>query len=657
MDIKILKAVLEWIRMRNILLKFKNFVLSDYSGKRNFQVTLTAGLFGGCLAALIEPAILGVKFYNSVWDFMFHALAYYGLIGLIIGVIAGLLLLIPWVLMIRINQAIVFLGVGSFVTVYLLFPYYPDFSVFFGIQSPAIRLIYALFLMATYLMVSGFIYFLGWIFKRGYLKLYIFVYIILLVFSYFTYHFGFSSVGDDNNIEIAAYGSVENRPNVIVILLDSVRYDRLDADFNNIYFDKLDSVVQDAVVYSNVYATSFWTKPAVASLMASVFPSEHAVMDYSSVLKAKSITLAEKLDGHGYRTSAFSTNTNIMAGFGFAQGFDHFKYIQPPAALFGSYNVFKLRRVFQLENKLKALIRDVRGWDWPAYYYAEYLTDTVLEWINANQSERFFIYIHYMDPHSPYYEHPYNDNFAYTIREPHTEADLNYMTELYNGELTYSGNHVRRLIDDLKDKNLYDSTMIIITADHGEELYDHYAWDHIMSMYDELIHIPLIIKYPNNQWAGTVDSSLISQVDIAPTILDYIGIEAPESWHGYSFINGAREREYVLSQWRGIQSIRTKRYKYMFTSEDYALKRLETPRLKYIEKRAVFPEHNFFDLISDPHEKDNLYGTSLADSVITRMLETVDSTLLMKLSGVAVTDTTAIGEATKSRLRALGYLE
>ncbi|MBD3170186.1 MAG: sulfatase-like hydrolase/transferase [candidate division Zixibacteria bacterium] len=643
--------------MERMFLKLKKFILKDYSRKRNFQVTLTAGLFGGCLAALIEPAILGIKFYNSMWDFMFHALFYYGLIGLAIGATAGLLLLIPWVLNIRIKLAIIFLGVGSFVTIYLLFPYYPDFSVFFDIRGPAIKIIYTSFLFALFFAVSGFIYFLGSIFKRGYLKLYIFVYIIPLVFSCFTYHFGFSSVGDDNNIETTADGSIENRTNIIIILLDSVRYDRMNADFDNICFDKLGSVVEDAVVYSNVFAASFWTKPAVASLMASVFPSEHEVMDYSSVLKAKSITLAEKLDGHGYLNTAFSTNTNIMAGFGFAQGFDHFKYIQPPNALFGNYKVFKLRRVFQIENNLKALIRDIRGWDWPAYYYAEHLTDTVLEWINTNQSERFFIYIHYMDPHSPYYEHPYNDEFAYTIREPHTEADVTYMTELYNGELTYSGSHVRRLIDDLKDKNLYDSTMIIITADHGEELYDHYAWDHIMSMYDELIHIPLIIKYPGNQWAGTIDSSLISQVDIAPTILDYIGIETPESWHGQSFLNGARDREYVLSQWRGIQSIRTTRYKYMFTSEDYALKRLEEPRLKYIEKRAAFPEHNFFDLISDPHEKDNLYGTPLADSLITEMIEIVDTTLFMELSGTTKTDTTTLDEATKNRLRALGYLE
>jgi arylsulfatase A-like enzyme len=301
------------------------------------------------------------------------------------------------------------------------------------------------------------------------------------------------------------------------------------------------------------------------------------------------------------------------------------------------------------------------------YRDAKSTTDNVINWIEHNEGNRnpFYMYIHYMDAHVPYYNHPYDGTSATPYQDDPSGIHKEYYESLYNGEVEYIDTQISRLLEYLKESGSYDSSLIFLTSDHGEEFFDHYGWEHAVTMYDEVIHTPLIIKLPGLENAGTINNALVSQIDYAPTILSQLGFSPPSTWDGNDIFDSEFYNNHVVSQATNgkkghryrIHSIRTLDYKLMVADSGYSPEHLFTYQGKPVDKRGAFPKNSFFDLKSDPLEKSNLFKDDSYQAIIDS-IEYIDSLVQSRISTVNTgEDSTTLDPETIKQLKALGYLE
>ncbi|GAF92258.1 unnamed protein product, partial [marine sediment metagenome] len=288
--------------------------------------------------------------------------------------------------------------------------------------------------------------------------------------------------------------------------------------------------------------------------------------------------------------------------------------------------------------------------------HGEIVNDYAVSLIEKYSGNPLFMYIHYMDPHGPYYEHPYNGVFKYPKVEFTPEDSLERVSGLYKGEIKYADSCLGELFGYLKETGIYDSSLIVLTADHGEQFFEHYGWVHLFFLFDELIHIPLIIKPPFSEGLGAVDTSLVQQLDLAPTMVEYAGGTPPENWQGNNIFYSDFHNNYVVSQMVGIFSVRTIDYKVMKTTQDYAEQRLSDPNFSHFDRRAIIPEENLFNLIDDPDEKNNLAETRRGKTIMDSLISMVDIEELMIYLDSIQGKVIKLDDETIKRLEAIGYL-
>jgi arylsulfatase A-like enzyme len=428
----------------------------------------------------------------------------------------------------------------------------------------------------------------------------------------------------------------------------------------------MQSLADDGIVFANAIGNCNWTRPAIASIFTSLLPESHGILRHSHAIPKDYKLLADELSNHSYYTVGISTNPNIKRVTGFARGFNEFYYLggikqaipldleAPPLTHFETAEYLLPKLMLSLNHR-KVMFSD-----------AERTTDRTISILNRMSDRRFFVYLHYMDPHDPYYHHPYNGQYGRPYGEDPAEENLELYSALYKGEITYFDKHLNRLLEYLKETGIYDSTLIILTADHGEEFYDHYGWQHGINMYDELIHNPLIIKLPSSAKAGTIDSTLVEQIDYAPTILEYLGFEPPDTWQGQYIFDPDYSNEYVVSQAENgcygeheyvIHSVRTLEHKWMVVDSGYHPDYIMTYQGAYVDERGIFDEKNLFDLIKDAAEKNNLYGVPEYQPIVDTMLYR-DSTIQALMDSLSVfQDTVPMDQKTIQQLREIGYLQ
>jgi arylsulfatase A-like enzyme len=628
-----------------------------------FSATLTGSLIGAAAAGIIESIAITIGSGYGRLTAPLTAIFYYGMIGAALGVPLGAAISLPLSTrpgnMRRRNLFGIAAGASS---VYCIFDFLMETVL--GIRSVhSIKIPGLLSIMFLIIIVFTIFYF---VFKKlfsaadGFSRRPV----ILFLLSYFVLFFiglGLASIGSPGNIikdqgRISSGHVKPDMPYIIFILMDALRYDRISPDGFEIDTPAMQQLAGDGIVFTNAFANSYWTKPSIASIFTSLLPIDHGVFSYSTQLPEDIPLLQTELKKIGYRTVAFSTNPNITEETRFHRGFDEFYYFPEIKGLpFVDPDAPTLRKFNELEYHLINRIAFIRKRH-REYLTAEDLSSKAIKW-TRNGSDKFFMYLHYMEPHAPYYVHPFNGESASPLVEGAREEDRGHLLSLYDGEIEYADRALSHLIGYLRESGLYDSTLIIMVADHGEEFFDHYAWDHIMSLYDELIHIPLIIKLPFSERAGTMDSSYISQIDLAPTVLRLAGRTPPESWTGRDFFDPRYCRDVVISQGAGSYCIRTCEYKWIQTLPEYTKNKLKQPRLSKIDPRAAFPEENLFDLRDDPLEKNNLCGTPEARRVITGMLSPYEIDELMPSATFEGYDINTLKKETVERLRALGYLE
>lgn len=344
-------------------------------------------------------------------------------------------------------------------------------------------------------------------------------------------------------------GVVARGENVLYIVVDTLRADHLPSyGYSAGKTPNLDAFGKDAVRFEHAYANSSWTRPSFATLLTGRYASSHGVMSKASSLPDAADTIAEVFSRGGYSTAGIVTNYNVAPFFNFQQGFDEYHYLAPDF-LFGASDTSAKLSLLQVMRRIDETARAKLGSSQPgsAYQDAEVLNRRLLRWLDARSSgaqakSPWLMFVGYMDPHDPYYEHPYNGvgySRAAHVKPDPSEADR--LRRLYDGEITFWDEHFGKLVAELKRRGLYDALTIVITADHGEEFMEHGGFWHGTSLYDEQLHVPLFVKLPRGERAGSTVSHWVESVDVMPTLLSLQKLPIPESVQGIDAFRGKQQ--------------------------------------------------------------------------------------------------------------------
>ncbi len=443
-------------------------------------------------------------------------------------------------------------------------------------------------------------------------------------------------------------GQPPKGPNLILVLVDTLRADHLScygAAKNRT--PVIDGLAADGTRFAHAYAQASWTRPSVATIFTSLYPSTHQAIHKSDVLPDAVVTLAEALQGAGYATVGFANNINVAPLFGFQQGFDDYVFLEP-AFFFGATESAAQLTIYNTLRLIRERYVTQKKWVENYYQPADVVAKHGLDWIAAHGAERpFFMFLHFMEPHDPYFVHPYNGEAYARVANPNPDPALaDTYRDAYDGAIRFLDAELDKLFRELKAKGIYDNAMILLTADHGEEFHEHGGWWHGTTLYDEQLAVPLIVKAPRGGAAGVVNDAMVSSLDIAPTMLKAAGVAVPQQMAGKALgleagAAAPRDHSFAESELEGNN-----------------LQAFRSGGLKVIHANAGnprgLPEHQLFDVGRDPKEQQDLIATHAEQA----NKLTSDMTAVKKhAESVAVESTgTSIDAASEERLRALGYV-
>ena len=299
-------------------------------------------------------------------------------------------------------------------------------------------------------------------------------------------------------------------PLLVVYLVDTLRADHTTPyGYGRNTTPRLQEFARDAVVFEQAISHASWTKPSVASVFTSQLPGRHRAVQLRDALDLGHATLAEMLQARGFATGAAIANSVIYsAGTNFEQGFDVY------SGLHG-------------EGNRPSKLVEAAG-----------IVDEALRFVDARRGFPTFLYVHTMDPHVPYAPPPpYDRMFEPHPTKDHPGADPRYdfkepldrerLIAQYDGDVAYGDQEFGRFLAALKQRGLYERALIVFLSDHGEEFEDHGKWLHGRSVFDELIRVPLLVKFPKNEGAGRRIAQQVQTVDVLPTVLLGGGLSVP----------------------------------------------------------------------------------------------------------------------------------
>ena len=456
-------------------------------------------------------------------------------------------------------------------------------------------------------------------------------------------------------------------PNLILIGIDTLR-----ADYLSLYSEsplvktpQLEAFASEAIVFEESFAQASWTKPSFATLFTGLYPEAHTATTKTSAIPEEVECLAELLQDAGYYTQGFSNNPNVDTTFNFHQGFSEYIDLKPElyfmaspsASKLSMYNVLRMVRQ-RLAQRFAFLpfIGTMRISDF--YQPAEAVTQIALDWCDSKTAPEgmpFYLYLHYMDPHDPFMDHT-QSGVGYArarLGDPDPEQYEELMREAYCTEIEYMDVHLGALFEGLKARGLWENTAIVFVSDHGEEFYDHGGWWHGQTLFDELIHVPILLKLPNGAHAGERVTGLARHIDIAPSFLHLAGVEQGASMSGQplydtridAFTTGITAYNYAENDFEGnvLQAVRTKTMKLIHANED-------NPREQ--------PPVALYELEGDPAEKENVAGAQEQ----AEMLEQLEGVLQDYQKVIRENAAEPAGEVTvdsdlADQLESIGYLE
>ncbi|HLK09774.1 MAG TPA: sulfatase [Candidatus Binatia bacterium] len=455
---------------------------------------------------------------------------------------------------------------------------------------------------------------------------------------------------------------------VVFVVVDALRADHLGCYgyTRRPTSPHLDALAAGATRFAQAISSTPWTLPSLATMFTSLYPSVHGATLASdigrwltdhphfkpvTVLDESRVTLAEMLRAQGFATGGFVQGSYPAPEFGFGQGFERYDANVHPGIRFN--------------------------------------VDALLGWLEGVRPRRFFAYLHVAEVHSPYTPPPPNAWYSTTSPDPRNRAvalaldeeraryrrwdfdpgytgwldgtweslaaarrgrrldprDVEHLTAIYDRGIAYADYWIGALLDGLTDRGLLDRTVVVVTSDHGEELYDHGGVEHCRTYYEEMMHVPLIVRVPG-LGRGRVVEQEVGLIDLAPTILDLLGVEGGRSLQGRSLVPLIRgktlEERPVFgeaSQVAGLEAVRTEGWTYV---------------------HAVDGEERLYDLRADPQERSDICaGEAPRCAALREQLNDHRQAMAAAAARLALPapERAQVDERTRERLRQLGYAD
>jgi len=446
-----------------------------------------------------------------------------------------------------------------------------------------------------------------------------------------------------------------SNPSVILIVIDTLRADYLGAyGFDGPISPELDTLAVESVLFERCTSQAPWTTPSVAAMMTSLYPEAHGVLlgpddprtqqawldRWARAIPDSTTTLAEALRDRGYRTAAFVANPFITGGLGFEQGFRSFD-----------------------ETAAENRDRD-----------SSMLLHSGLRWLRSMESSNdpTFLYLHLMDVHGPY-RAPEADFQAVReapglgkpqildwedftriqtyLRSPEwaqgsDQSDLRTWRGRYAAGVHAVDRRLGRFVNALRDEELLDDRIVVVTSDHGEELFDHGGWDHGFNLYEHQLHVPLMIRLPEGRLGGSRVAGPVRLVDLMPTLLGLGGGDLPSGMVGHDLLPVAE----------CVDEDRPNRYAFSTSVKNrpstYAI---SDGRFKLISDFATH-QLRLYDLAADPGEHNDLADKK--PEILEHLNVRLEEEIARVASGEAAPGRAGeIPQEQLDRLRELGYLE
>ena len=423
---------------------------------------------------------------------------------------------------------------------------------------------------------------------------------------------------------------------IILISFDTLRADSLGIyGYHRNTSPFIDAFAQESIVFENAIAQAPWTLPSHMSIMTSLYPTSHGVVETDLRLADEQVTLAELLRAGGYQTAAFTSGGPMSEVYGFDQGFDTYDH--------------KWITIEQLLPKVK-------------------------EWLETNKSNPFFLFIHSFDIHDPYKPPPpYKaifHNFPYTgtllpnnktlkaasVKELDVnDEDLRHFRALYDGGIRYTDEKIGEFLSYLRDSGLEDRSLIIITADHGEEFKEHGSFLHGRLYYRPNLHVPLIMRIPHYPRREIRINEFVQSIDLLPTILDVAGLPSHPNAQGRNLLPSIKRHRNFFNRflWK-IANPFTKDSNISF-AEHHKTKSCSIITDGYqLIYHAESDSMELFNLKDDPLEQNNIAAahTNITERLFSKCVAFYNAET-SKYKAI-VTD---LGEVQRKQLEALGYID
>jgi arylsulfatase A-like enzyme/Tfp pilus assembly protein PilF len=398
--------------------------------------------------------------------------------------------------------------------------------------------------------------------------------------------------------------------NVVLISVDTLRPDHLGCyGYEDIQTPNIDLLSNQGITFEDVLSPVPLTLPSHASVMTGLFPFLHGVRENGSfVLAPDFVTLAEVLREKGYATGAFVGAFVIDSRYGLDQGFTVYDDDMSGG------------------RQTSVLAYPERP--------ANLVTDSALDWLGG-VDQPFFCFVHYFDPHASY--------------DPPPKFRELYPENLYDGEIVFTDHEVGRLVGFLKEKGLLETTLVVLISDHGEGLGEHGEDTHGLLVYEPTLKVPLIIRMPRDcplhqatGWVARVSQN-VRLIDVFPTILEIVGLGAPDDIDGRSLVPLMKGEDlrgelcyfeslypYLAYRWSPLRGVRSGHWKFILA-----------------------PEEELYDVDRDPKEKENLAAANMTK---VEELKTVLARFAQLETGANAASEAKVGAQELGKLRSLGYV-
>ena len=386
---------------------------------------------------------------------------------------------------------------------------------------------------------------------------------------------------------------MNKKPNVILITVDVLRADHLGfMGYEKDVSPVIDNLAKESVVFSEAFSVGPNTPHSFPAILTSTHP-----FDYQGVkrIERPRKLISEVLKEDGFVTAAFHSNPYLSDFFGYNRGWDFFEHFSKPvgSALFPSRNRITRLKTF-LTALSKKIFTKITTAFFPQLFFrmmywkyrlkvskeefeipAEDINRTIKDFVSAQKENPFFIWVHYMDVHSPYFPNGkyekgkvlnysefisawiagYLEFSKSRIFKKFITPYLKQAIDFYDKGISYLDKELGNLFVFLKKEGIYQNTIICLTADHGEEFLEHGAGFHKAKLYNELLHIPLLIKIPDK--GHQLIEEKVSLISLAPTLCQLVEAESPSSFKGKSLFDKGNEFIERAFSRRGINFIKT----------------------------------------------------------------------------------------------------